>query len=268
MLKQELQLKQALSPQQILEATLLQLNNSSLEEYILEEFEKNPILEPAEIINDDESNIKEDLNDEDLDDIYEYKTVYEPQKQNTFQISLEKNLLESIIDQINDLDLKDWEKSVAEEIIFNLDDSGYLSIDLLLIADRFGKTEDEINHILHHVQHLDPPALASKDLQQCLMIQLDNNKKSMEYKIVTQYFDDFINKRYNRICKNENISSTDLSGSIENLSKLNPKPGLGLKISKDERFREAIDDFLVREQAHVKNYNDDRKALLPFKEEI
>ena len=166
MLKQELQQKQALSPQQILEATLLQLNNSSLEEYILEEFEKNPILEPAEIINDDESNIKEDLNDEDLDDIYEYKTVYEPQKQNTFQISLEKNLLESIIDQINDLDLKDWEKSVAEEIIFNLDDSGYLSIDLLLIADRFGKTEDEINHILHHVQHLDPPALASKDLQQ------------------------------------------------------------------------------------------------------
>ena len=61
MLKQELQQKQALSPQQILEATLLQLNNSSLEEYILEEFEKNPILEPAEIINDDESNIKEDL---------------------------------------------------------------------------------------------------------------------------------------------------------------------------------------------------------------
>jgi len=247
MLKQELQLKQALSPQQILEATLLQLNNSSLEEYILEEFEKNPILEPAEIINDDESNIKEDLNDEDLDDIYEYKTVYEPQKQNTFQISLEKNLLESIIDQINDLDLKDWEKSVAEEIIFNLDDSGYLSIDLLLIADRFGKTEDEINHILHHVQHLDPPALASKDLQQCLMIQLDNNKKSMEYKIVTQYFDDFINKRYNRICKNENISSTDLSGSIENLSKLNPKPGLGLKISKDESI---IPDLILTKRSN------------------
>ena len=247
MLKQELQQKQALSPQQILEATLLQLNNSSLEEYILEEFEKNPILEPAEVINDDESNIKEDLNDEDLDDIYEYKTVYEPQKQNTFQISLEKNLLESIIDQINDLDLKDWEKSVAEEIIFNLDDSGYLSIDLLLIADRFGKTEDEINHILHHVQHLDPLALASKDLQQCLMIQLDNNKKSMEYKIVTQYFDDFINKRYNRICKNENISLQDLSVAIEKLSKLNPKPGLGLQISKDESI---IPDLILTKRGN------------------
>ena len=211
MLKQELQQKQALSPQQILEATLLQLNNSSLEKYILEEFEKNPILEPTETINDDdESNIKEDLNDEDWDDIYESKAVYEPKKENTFQISSEKNLLEAIIDQINDLDLKSWEKSVAEEIIYNLDDSGYLSIDLFLIADHFGKTEDEINHILHKVQHLDPPALASRDLQQCLMIQLDNNKDSIEYKIVTQYFDDFINKRYNRISKRGDISSKEL----------------------------------------------------------
>ncbi|MDC0215234.1 RNA polymerase factor sigma-54 [Candidatus Marinimicrobia bacterium] len=247
MLKQELQQKQALSPQQILEATLLQLNNSSLEKYILEEFEKNPILDPTEIINDDESNTKEDLNDEDLDDIYEYKTVHDPKKRNTFQISSEKTLLESIIDQINDLDLKDWEKSVAEEIIFNLDDIGYLSIDLFLIADRFGKTEDEINHILHHVHHLDPAALGSKDLQECLTIQLDNNKNSMEYKIVTKYFDDFINKRYNRICKVEKMTLKDLSGSIEKLSKLNPKPGLGLQISKDESI---IPDLILTRRAN------------------
>ena len=248
MLKQELQQKQALSPQQILEATLLQLNNSSLEKYILEEFEKNPILEPTETINDDdESNIKEDLNDEDWADIYESKAVYDPKKENTFQISSEKNLLEAIIGQINDLDLKSWEKSVAEEIIYNLDDSGYLSIDILLIADRFEKTEDEINHILHKVQHLDPPALASRDLQQCLMIQLDNNKDSIEYKIVKQYFNDFINKRYNRISKRGDISSKELSGAIENLSKLNPKPGLGLQVSKDESI---IPDLILNKRSN------------------
>ena len=59
MLKQELQQKQSLSPKQILEATLLQLNNSNLEKYILEEFEKNPILEPTEMIKDDETDIKD-----------------------------------------------------------------------------------------------------------------------------------------------------------------------------------------------------------------
>ena len=220
MLKQELQQKQSLSPKQILEATLLQLNNSNLEKYILEEFEKNPILEPTEIINNDETDIKEDSNDEDWDDIYESIAVYEPKKDNNFQISSEKNLLESIIDQINDLDLKDWEKSIAEEIIYNLDNNGYLSIDLFLIADRFGKTEKEIEHILYQVQHLNPPALASKDLQQCLLIQLDDDLESPEYKVISNHFDDFINKRYNRICKSENISLKELSITIEILSKL------------------------------------------------
>ena len=181
MLKQELQQKQSLSPQQILEATLLQLNNSSLDKYILEEFEKNPILEPSETVRDDsESNLKEDEN-EDWDDIYEANQIYEPKKDNSFQISAEKNLLEKIIDQIHDLDLKPLEKTIAEEIIYNLDDRGYLSIDLFLIADRYGKTEKEINHILYKVQHLDPPGLASKDLQQCLILQLDDNRDSFEY---------------------------------------------------------------------------------------
>ena len=234
MLKQELQQKQSLSPKQILEATLLQLNNSNLEKYILEEFEKNPILEPTEIINNDETDIKEDSNDEDWDDIYESIAVYEPKKDNNFQISSEKNLLESIIDQINDLDLKDWEKSIAEEIIYNLDNNGYLLIDLFLIADRFGKTEKEIEHILYQVQHLNPLALASKDLQQCLLIQLDDDIESLEYKVISNHFDDFINKRYNRICKSENISLKKLSITIEILSKLNPKPGLGLQLYKDE----------------------------------
>ena len=109
MLKQELQQKQALSPQQILEATLLQLNNSSLEEYILEEFEKNPMLEPSEIVRDE---------NDDWDDIYEANQIYEPKKDNSFQISAEKNLLEKIIDQIHDLDLKPLEKTIAEEIIY------------------------------------------------------------------------------------------------------------------------------------------------------
>ena len=247
MLKQELQQKQSLSPQQILEATLLQLNNSSLDKYILEEFEKNPILEPSETVRDDsESNLKEDEN-EDWDDIYEDNQIYEPKKDNSFQISAEKNLLEKLIDQIHDLDLKPIEKTIAEEIIYNLDDRGYLSIDLFLIADRYGKTEKEINHILYKVQHLDPPGLASKDLQQCLILQLDDNRDSFEYKIINEYFEDFINKRYNRISRKENISPKELSISIKKLSKLNPKPGLGLQYVNDESI---IPDLILNKRSN------------------
>ena len=127
MLKQELQQKQSLSPQQILEATLLQLNNSSLDKYILEEFEKNPILDPSETVRDDsDSNLKEDEND-DWDDIYEANQIYEPKKDNSFQISAEKNLLEKIIDQIHDLDLNPLEKTIAEEIIYNKISTGALN---------------------------------------------------------------------------------------------------------------------------------------------
>ena len=87
---------------------------------------------------------------------------------------------------------------------------------------------------MYQVQHLNPPALASKDLQQCLLIQLDDDIESLEYKVISNHFDDFINKRYNRICKSENISLKELSITIEILSKLNPKPGLGLQLYKDE----------------------------------
>jgi len=249
MLKQELQLKQALSPQQIIEATLLQLNNSNLEKIILEELEKNPILEPAEIVEEvQNSTDSEDVNNEDWEDDYEPANIYEPKRdKKNLPIPDQTNFLDKLIDQLNEIDLADWERSIAEEIIYNLDGHGYLSVDLFLIADRFGKDESEIEHILFVVQHLDPPGLGSRNLQECLMIQLDDDKDSITYKIIRDYFDDFVNKRYNRICKKGRISNTDLSAVIDVVSKLNPKPGEGSQITKDETI---IPDLIVDKRSN------------------
>ena len=249
MLKQELQLKQVLSPQQVIEATLLQLNNSNLEKIILEELEKNPILEPAETVEEvQNSTDSEDVNNEDWDDDYEPANIYEPKRdKKNLPIPDQTNFLEKLIDQLNDIDLADWERSIAEEIIYNLDEHGYLSVDLFLIADRFGKDESEIKHILSVVQHLDPPGLGSRNLQECLMIQLDDDKGSITYKIIRDYFDDFVNKRYNRICKKGRISNTDLSAVIDVVSKLNPKPGEGSQITKDETI---IPDLIVDKRSN------------------
>ena len=95
MLKQELQLKQALSPQQVIEATLLQLNNSNLEKIILEELEKNPILEPAETVEEVENSTdSEDVNNEDWDDDYEPVNIYEPRREKKdFPIQDQTNFL-------------------------------------------------------------------------------------------------------------------------------------------------------------------------------
>jgi len=249
MLKQELQLKQALSPQQVIEATLLQLNNSNLEKIILEELEKNPILEPAETVEEVENSTdSEDVNNEDWDDDYEPANIYEPKRdKKNLPIPDQTNFLEKLIGQLNDIDLEDWERSIAEEIVYNLDEHGYLSVDLFLIADRFGKVESEIEHILSVVQHLDPPGLGSRNLQECLMIQLDDDKGSITYKIIRDYFDDFVNKRYNRICKKGRISNTDLSAVIDVVSKLNPKPGEGSQITKDETI---IPDLIVEKRSN------------------
>ena len=249
MLKQELQLKQVLSPQQVIEATLLQLNNSNLEKIILEELEKNPILEPAETVEEvQNSTDSEDVNNEDWDDDYEPANIYEPKRdKKNLPIPDQTNFLEKLIGQLNDIDLADWERSIAEEIIYNLDEHGYLSVDLFLIADRFGKDESEIEHILSVVQHLDPPGLGSRNLQECLMIQLDDDKGSITYKIIRDYFDDFVNKRYNRICKKGRISNTDLSAVIDVISKLNPKPGEGSQITKDETI---IPDLIVDKRSN------------------
>jgi len=249
MLKQELQLKQALSPQQVIEATLLQLNNSNLEKIILEELEKNPIIEPAETVEEvQNSTDSEDVNNEDWDDDYEPANIYEPKKdKKNFPIPDQTNFLEKLINQLDDIDLADWERSIAEEIIYNLDEHGYLSVDLFLIADRFGKDESEIKHILSVVQHLDPPGLGSRNLQECLMIQLDDDKGSITYKIIRDYFNDFVNKRYNRICEKVRISNTDLSAVIDVISKLNPKPGQGSQLTKDETI---IPDLIVNKRSN------------------
>ena len=249
MLKQELQQKQTLSPQQVIEATLLQLNNSNLEKIILEELEKNPILEPAETVEEvQDSTDSEDVNNEDWDDDYEPANIYEPKRdKKNLPIPDQTNFLEKLIGQLNDIDLADWERSIAEEIVYNLDEHGYLSVDLFLIADRFGKDESEIEHILSVVQHLDPPGLGSRNLQECLMIQLDDDKDSITYKIIKDYFDDFVNKRYNRICEKGRISNTDLSAVIDVISKLNPKPGQGSQLTKDETI---IPDLIVNKRSN------------------
>ena len=249
MLKQELQQKQALSPQQIIEATLLQLNNSNLEKIILEELEKNPILEPAEIVEEvQNSTDSEGVNNEDWEDDYEPANIYEPKRdKKNLPIPDQTNFLEKLIDQLNEIDLAEWERSVAEEIIYNLDEHGYLSVDLFLIADRFGKDESEIEHILSVVQHFDPPGLGSRNLQECLMIQLDNDKNSITYKIIRDYFDDFVNKRYNRICEKGRISNNDLSAVIDIVSKLNPRPGESSHFTKDDTI---IPDLIVNKRSN------------------
>ena len=247
-LKQIQSLKQKLAPRQVLQARLLQLNTVNLEQAIIEELEQNPLLEQVETEevqpdqNSDETPIDEI--DVSMEDMYsDESTYYLSEQKSEMPLPDRHTLLEDLIDQLKDLNLNENEKEVAEEIIWNTNEKGYLDTDLILIADRFELLENEVEPILHMVQRLDPLGIGSRSLEECLMIQLEDEKGSLSHKIVNKYFDDFIHKRYEKIQEKLSCTKDELHEAVDHISHLNPHPGEGYL----DRFQTVFPDVIVRE---------------------
>ena len=247
--EQKLSQKQVLSPQQILQARLLQLNTIKLEEKILNELEENPVLEQVESANEKEEEMDEETDDSlDLspDDEYEPVDFYDRSKI-PLDIPVGENLdfIETLLDQLKLVDINDSEKAIAEEILWNLDEQGFLTADLNVIADRFNREEIEIETILQIVQRLEPLGIAARNIRECLLIQLEHDNESLAYKIVDSLFEDFANKRFEVIKRKINCSEKELEEAVKIISHLNPRPGEGTNFTKDEVI---IPDLIVREQ--------------------
>lgn len=247
-LKQIQSLKQKLAPRQVLQARLLQLNTVNLEQAIIEELEQNPLLEQVETEevqpdqNSDETPIDEI--DVSMEDMYsDESTYYLSEQKSEMPLPDRHTLLEDLIDQLKDLNLNENEKEVAEEIIWNTNEKGYLDTDLILIADRFELLENEVEPILHKVQRLNPLGIGSRSLEECLMIQLEDEKGSLSHKIVNKYFDDFMHKRYEKIQEKLSCTKDELHEAVDHISHLNPHPGEGYL----DRFQTVFPDVIVRE---------------------
>ena len=247
-LKQIQSLKQKLAPRQVLQARLLQLNTINLEQAIIEELEKNPLLEQVETEevqpdqNSDETPIDEI--DVSMEDMYsDESTYYLSEQKSEMPLPYRHTLLEDLIDQLKDLNLNEKEKEVAEEIIWNTNEKGYLDTDLILIADRFELLENEVEPILHKIQRLNPMGIGSRSLEECLMIQLEDEKGSLSNEIVNKYFDDFMHKRYKKIQEKLSCTKSELHKAVDHISHLNPHPGEGYL----DRFQTVFPDVIVRE---------------------
>jgi len=243
-LKQKQSQNQSLSPQQILQTLVLQLNSTTLEQKVLDELESNPLLESVDPILEDQK--QEEDNDVDFEedpDEFEPGNVYSNEKSiDDIPIEEQLDFLQGLSQQLSELNLTDKQKDVAEEIIWNLDQNGYLALDLILIADRFNISEQTAEKVLRKVQQLDPPGIGARNLQECLLLQL--NKKNQEYHriIVKDHFDLFINHNYDSILKILSLKKDQLENIIKDIKKLNPYPGEGkIKNYKDT----IIPDLLV-----------------------
>ena len=246
-LSQKLEQKQKLAPRQVLQARLLQLNTINLEQTILKELEQNPILEQVEPEDFEDKSMAEEILDEvdaPVEDVYtDESSYYLDQEKNDLPLPDRSSFIEDVINRMKDCGLTDIEQEIAEEILWNTNDRGYLDTDLVLIADSFELEEEDIEPILSIVQRMDPKGLASRNLKECLTIQLEHDKKSLSFSIITKYFDDFMHKRYDKIKTKLKCNDEQLHEAVDKISRLNPRPGEGYT----DNFQIVIPDLIVRE---------------------
>ena len=186
-----------------------------------------------------------DLNDY-LPDEDEYDYAYKSQAHNRsaddedYQAPIvhEESFQDYLIQQLGYHNLTEEEEIIGEVIIGNLDDNGYLSrpvanlVDDLLFTMNIETTEEEVKKVLKVVQHLDPPGIGATDLQECLLIQLERLQEEDPYNdyklcitIIKDCFEEFTKKHYDKISKKTGASNRQLKAALDEILKLNPKPG-------------------------------------------
>jgi RNA polymerase sigma-54 factor len=287
-LSQNLQQKllQKLSPQQIQLMKLLQVPTANLEERIKEEMEENPALEQEEENHDDYEESKDEFSEngeetydepdgseneydnidiseyvrEGDDDIADYKLRddnygSDDDDKKTIPFKTETSFYETLLDQLGLLKLDDKEQKIAEQIVGSIDEDGYLRRDTAAIVDDLAfrqnvmTTEEEVESLIKRIQHFDPPGVAARDLQECLLLQLnrlqDEGKNvNIAIKAISKYFDEFTKKHYEKIQRGLDLSDEQLREVMQQIVRLNPKPGGNVgEINKAESY--VVPDFFI-----------------------
>jgi len=247
-IKQSLQqrLLQKLSPQQIQLMKLIQLTTAELEQKITNEIEENPALEKgSESLENDGNEYEEDIGEEDVN-VDEYlsnetesydQNYYSNQEESTnFQTKESISFHQFLDNQSKNLILADLEKPICEFLIGSIDESGYLRREIEDIIDDLAFTQNivadntQVLSVLKKIQDLDPPGVGARSLQECLLIQLKRKKNEKEsiinsINLIENEFELFSKKKFSRITEKLNLSEEDLKLVVEEISKLNPKPG-------------------------------------------
>lgn len=280
MLKQSQTLKTLtkLSPQQIYVIKLLELPTIELEEKIEKELEENPALEEGQETNDsyvndnnESTSIDEQKKNDnefsfddyisDDDDTPSYKlyanNFSKDDKQKEIPFSGEQSFYDYLLSQLHLISLNEKETEIAKFLIGTIDEDGYLRFETENLVDqiefKFGlvSTEGEVNNVILKLKELDPPGVFAKDLQDCLLIQLNRKEKKTlairnAIEILEKYYVEFTKKHYEKIIKNlDFITEDDFIEAINIIKKLNPKPGNSTGNSTNKINQSVIADFIL-----------------------
>lgn len=264
MLKQGLQQKllQKLSPLQIQTIKLLELPTLELEQRIKKELEENPVLDEVSDSEDieDGSSRNFSLSEYSVDDqIPSYKLFANNQgkdlkpEYNTF--SVKESFHQSLLTQLGYSQMEPKAKLIAKFIIGSLDDDGYLRRDLDALADDISfkvgveTNPQELESILKKIQDFEPVGIGARDLQECLLLQIRANEQTPETKlaeaILKDHFSEFTKKHYPKIMARLSITEEQLKEAIEEIVRLNPRPGGQIDDSYAEQAQQVVPDFVL-----------------------
>lgn len=282
MLKQNLQLKlsQKLSPQQIQLMKLIQLPTQAFEQRLKEEMVENPALESGkedeyqadeyeqaedfdydddydnERIDADEINIDEYLSDDETPGYKLQANNYsDDDDDREMPFAAPVSFHQNLVDQLNTFILTDAQREIAEFLVGSIDDMGYIRRSIPDIVDDMAFTqgiytdEKTVEQILHIIHELEPAGVGARDLQECLLLQLKHKTPTaaidLAIDILENQFEAFTRKHYDRLLQRYDISQDQLRNAIDEIERLNPKPG-GAYESSAKAVEHVVPDFAIK----------------------
>ncbi len=284
MLKQELNLKlqQKLSPQQIQLMKLVQLPTVAFEQRVKEEMEENPALDDQssdeydddyggeqdewdnqnDDYNDEQTIDTSDINIDDYlsdDDVPNYKTYTnnysDDDEDKSVPYAQGESFIEFLTGQLYTYRLTEEQFKIAEFILGNIDDDGYMRRDIKSLVDDlafsqniYASPEEAENLLVNYIQHMDPVGVGARNLQECLLIQLENKVVTeaveLAEKLITESFDAFTKKHYSKIMAKYDVNDDELRDAISEIERLNPKPGKSFS-SSSKIVEQITPDFSI-----------------------
>ena len=275
-------LLQRLSPQQIQLMKLLQVPTASLETRIKEELEENPALEleperfeekdnagdefdTAEETTDDattadsyeDDSVSDYIQDDDDEADYKLRDTNYPEfsEEREHPIRSGTSFYDLLTNQLHLLNLDNTQQTIAEQVVGSIDEDGYLRRDTSAMVDDLAfrqnviVTEADVEAVIEMIQQFDPPGVAARNLQECLLLQLKRKEQvdpldGIAITILTNYFDEFSRKHYDKIQKAISISEDEMRGVIQVVTRLNPKPG-GESPDDSQELNYVVPDFFI-----------------------
>lgn len=224
---------------------LLQFNTIELNEYINNELVENPMLESVKTEG------KEESLEEHVETDVDWAEYFEKNDNSSYRVESDKNIRQQnfeaftrekqtlddfLLRQLSLSQVNDEEREIGRILIQSLDEDGYLNLEVERISEHINVSETKIEQVLSKIQKFDPPGIAARSLEECLLIQIEELECDKPYirTIIKEHLEDLAYNRIDKISKSVKIDSKEVEEALDYIKKLEPKPGRYLSNKGDD----------------------------------